>query len=391
MQWYNIGNAFVLSHLPLGGGPTTTVYNLFHPMHDPWGPVTGITGPVRAFVDDLDENGDQYPDLGAGFDGGNARPIDPGSLIKIGSTTYTVTNVWHSVGMIVLDNGGTYPHVWGGIHYFEITDGTDKLYLGFPNHAGSLVDPDNFVKSAFDGIISWVDLGHSATTWFNSILPDYLGGWQGTPVCLAAGTRIATPRGPVAVERLQPGDLIETRDHGLLPLRWIGRVWGGRGRLARAEGWRPWRVAPGALGGNLPSRPLVLSAQHRVLVAGPEVARVAGVPAALVAIKHLAGLPGIARLEEDREVEYFHLLFDRHAVLRAEGAWCESLWPGAVATDLAGIDAAPDLCRAVLAAGPALPFLDGRTGRRLARRLATTGRAPVASDPAARCPLRQSA
>ena len=31
---------------------------------------------------------------------------------------------------------------------------------------------------------------------------------------------------------------------------------------------------------------------------------------------------------EAREVEYFHILFDQHELIRAEGAWSESFLPG---------------------------------------------------------------
>ena len=62
-------------------------------------------------------------------------------------------------------------------------------------------------------------------------------------VCFAAGTRILTPRGEVEVERIAPGDLVLTRDHGLRPVRWTGsRRVDGRGAMA------PVRIEAGALG-----------------------------------------------------------------------------------------------------------------------------------------------
>ncbi|MFN6977713.1 MAG: Hint domain-containing protein [Gemmobacter sp.] len=369
MPWYDLGNAFLLNGLPLGGGPIYQDYTL--DANDPL--IDGITGPVKAFSDGFDPNGNPYDPQDPGYyTDGESNPIDPGSLIWLGGTTYTVTNTWHSVGDVTTTNGP----VFGGIHFLEITDGTNTFYLAFPNYAGDFIDPADFVSMEMGGIADYFTAPGSL------IHPGYLAGQGelGSPPCFAAGTRIATPRGDVPVEALVPGDLVETLHHRPQPVAWIGRVWGGRRKLTKGASWRPWRIEAGALGPGMPARALVLSAQHRLLASGPEVARTAGVPAILVAVKHLASLPGIAEQRDAREVEYFHLLIERHAVVRADGAWAETLWPGPVASEAleASACAAPaPLCARVQQAGPALPLADGRTGRRLARRLLKTGAAVV--------------
>ena len=48
-----------------------------------------------------------------------------------------------------------------------------------------------------------------------------------------------------------------------------------------------------------------------------------------------------------RQVEYHHLLLPRHALIQAEGAWCESLYPGPMATAALGLAARASLARAV--------------------------------------------
>ena len=48
---------------------------------------------------------------------------------------------------------------------------------------------------------------------------------------------------------------------------------------------------------------------------------------ALVAAIHLVGQPGITRTEP-RAVSYIHLMFDRHEIVLADGAWSESFQPG---------------------------------------------------------------
>jgi hypothetical protein len=86
----------------------------------------------------------------------------------------------------------------------------------------------------------------------------------------------------------------------------------------------PIRIATGVLGN---SRPLTVSPQHRMLLAGPVVDLLFGEDEVLVAAKHLLHLPGVRRVEGG-EVDYLHLLFDGHEIVTADGAASESLHPG---------------------------------------------------------------
>jgi hypothetical protein len=96
---------------------------------------------------------------------------------------------------------------------------------------------------------------------------------------------------------------------------------------------------------------------------------------ALVAAKHLVGVPGIEIVEQPRRVDYYHLMCAAHEVILAEGAEVETLLPGPQALKLLG-DAAydevvtlfPEICEAGFAAEPARRILPGRQARRLAMR-----------------------
>lgn len=193
-------------------------------------------------------------------------------------------------------------------------------------------------------------------------------------VCFVRGSRILTDCGPVAVEALQPDDRVMTADHGPQPLRWIGRRQIGAAELAAHPNLRPVRIRAGALGTGRPEADLVVSPQHRVLIGSRIVARMTGAETALVAAKHLTDIAGIAMAEDMAEVEYFHLLFDRHQVIFAEGAATESLYTGPEALKSIPAEARAELfailpqLALVSAPAPVRPLLTGRQGRDLAMR-----------------------
>lgn len=144
------------------------------------------------------------------------------------------------------------------------------------------------------------------------------------PICFAKGTRLRGAAGDVPVEHLKVGDLVMTLDHGLKPVRWIGRKsTPGTGIFAPVE------ISAGALGNT---RTLTVSQQHRVLLRGAAAEILFGVPEVLAAAKHLVNGTTI-RLAPRAEIEYFHILLDDHEVLYAEDALCESFHPGSYALE----------------------------------------------------------
>jgi hypothetical protein len=173
--------------------------------------------------------------------------------------------------------------------------------------------------------------------------------------CFAAGTAIATPQGPRPVERIRPGDRVLTRDNGPRRVVWSGRaVCPGRGAMA------PVSFAPGALGAT---RPLVLSRQHRVLIADPRAELYFGAAEVFAPAQALADGRAV-RLGARSRIVWCHLLLETHDILFAEGAACESLHPGDVALQRLPPGAGRELAR--LSPGPARGPRAGRSG--LARR-----------------------
>lgn len=204
----------------------------------------------------------------------------------------------------------------------------------------------------------------------------------GPPACFVPGTLVQTAAGPRAVERLTPGDLIVTADRGAVPLVMThGR------RLSAAElrdnaNHRPIRIAAGALGPGLPSRPLVISPQHRMVLRSPIVERMFAQAEIMVPARKLVGQPGIEEMTPSDGIEYIHVILDHHAVIFAEDAPTESLYLGAqvheqlTERDLARLRIRMDEA-AVTMMSPAREFVRGARLTRLLSRHMANNRALV--------------
>ncbi|MBL6429606.1 MAG: Hint domain-containing protein [Maritimibacter sp.] len=182
-------------------------------------------------------------------------------------------------------------------------------------------------------------------------------------VCFTAGTMIDTPSGPVPAERLGPGDLVRTLDHGAQVLRWTGMRRVTLGRFPHRN--RPVSFAPGSLGGGWPRRTLVVSPQHRVLLRGGEVRRSFGVGEVLAPAIGLTDLAGARVLHGRSVATYVHLLLTHHEVLIADGAPCESLHLGPMTRRALGNSLPPRLRHE----RPARPLVTRAEAARHARRL----------------------
>lgn len=193
--------------------------------------------------------------------------------------------------------------------------------------------------------------------------------------CFAKGSMIRTDFGMVAIEKLAVGDMILTRDNGFQPIQWLGSRRLSAVQLAECPQFRPIRINAGALGAGCPQSDLLVSPQHRVLVRSAIAQRMFGCAEVLVAAKQLVGIAGIEIAQELEHVEYFHMLFDRHEIVYANGAETESLYTGAMGLKAVGKAAAeeifalfPQLRSADFTATPARPLVPGRVGRKMAER-----------------------
>lgn len=181
--------------------------------------------------------------------------------------------------------------------------------------------------------------------------------------CFTPGTRIATPKGERRVEELQVGDRVITRDNGIQEIRWVGQREMSAVDFDKAAHLKPVLIRQGALGNDLPERDMMVSPNHRVLVANDKTALYFEEREVLVAAKHLTGLEGVDIVDVS-STTYIHVMFDQHEVILSDGAWTESFQPGDMS--LAGIGNAQR--QEILELFPELATQDGIEAYASARR-----------------------
>jgi phospholipase/lecithinase/hemolysin len=180
--------------------------------------------------------------------------------------------------------------------------------------------------------------------------------------CFAAGTRLLTPAGEVAVEALREGEPVLSAFGGSVPVQWLGHR-----RIDCRRHPRPWdvwpvRVRAGAFGANLPHRDLLLSPDHAVFVAAEGDGEGAA-PGVLMPIRYLINGATIVQEPADA-VTYWHVELPSHDVLLAEGLPAESYLDtgnrSAFANGGGAVAAHPDFSRQVWQAKGRAPLvLDG--------------------------------
>ena len=146
--------------------------------------------------------------------------------------------------------------------------------------------------------------------------------------CFTADTEIATNRGAVRIEDLRVGDLVLTRDNGYRPIRWIGARRFDAALLAEFPELRPVRIPAGAVAPRMPSRDLTVSPQHRMLLTGDVAEELGGETEILAAATDVADLLSAMPVAQN-SVVYYHILFDAHEIVWANGCWSESFHPAA--------------------------------------------------------------
>lgn len=153
-------------------------------------------------------------------------------------------------------------------------------------------------------------------------------------ICFTPGARILTQWGERPVESLRLGDMVVTRDHGLQPVRWVGKRtvpgWGG---------FAPVSIASSVMGGR---DALLVSPQHRLLFTGYQAELLFGESEVLIAAKHMVNGRDVVLSPRDK-ITYIHVMFDRHEIIYADGLGTESFYAGDMALSAVAASAREEL------------------------------------------------
>jgi Arc/MetJ family transcription regulator len=187
-----------------------------------------------------------------------------------------------------------------------IKNGTTTLGTPQANAAGVYTFTPTLADGSYTLTASETDVaGNTGTATLEFTL-------KTTPACFAAGTRIRTQRGEIAVEQLRNGDQVITLSGLKRPVVWIGHRHIDCRRHARPDLVWPVRINAGAFGDGSPSRDLWLSPDHAVFVED-----------VLVPIRRLINGATIVQTPANA-VTYYHVELPEHDVLLAEGLAAES-------------------------------------------------------------------
>ncbi len=190
-------------------------------------------------------------------------------------------------------------------------DDNDTLFLG-DTGATIAYDPSN----AEDGTITFSDGTTATFTNIENVVP-----------CFTPGSLVATPSGPVLVENLSVGDLVETRDSGPQTVRWIGMKHVDAATLTANPHLNPILIRKDSIAPSVPDRDMTVSPQHRMLIENSATQLLLGEREVLVKAKHMTHKPGINLTVQD-QVTYIHVMFEQHEVILVDNAWTESFQPG---------------------------------------------------------------
>lgn len=258
-------------------------------------------------------NGDQI-DISSSFDLINATDVTVGSGVEAStdsgdiqidvvdddSFNITYTNFGSNI------TSTTFPNLDFTLSDLDWVDDPNEFIIGVTS-TGASVDNISFGTDNITVSVPQLTLagGESETYSFDI-----------TTVCFLPGTNILTAKGEIPIEELNIGDLVETAEGKLEPIKWIGRQTVEPSKVKNSLRSYPILIKAGALGDNVPSRDLYTSPDHSLLVEG-----------LLINAGALVNDITIIKTEPSETFVYYHVELEKHSLLLAEGTHAESYLP----------------------------------------------------------------
>jgi hypothetical protein len=243
--------------------------------------------------------------------------VDLVANVTLGGVTYTTTFGDGSVGPNSIDEA---QNPGGGGNYQILLNqgvGSDSnggsggggpfsgLFLDFDKSASQF----NTTGPTYSSVTVWTGSGFETLT-IGSETPGTI---TPAPTCYCDGTRLMTTEGEVKVEDLAVGQMLVTASGAQQPIRWIGFRKINMRLHPEPDLVQPIRIAAGALAEGVPTRDLVVSPDHGMLVDG-----------ALIPARLLVNHRSITLDSSRAVVTYYHIELEQHDIVMAEGAPSES-------------------------------------------------------------------
>ncbi|GEC61844.1 hypothetical protein GOX01_21750 [Gluconobacter oxydans] len=238
-------------------------------------------------------------------DGTSSQLVFPDYNQKI---TTPITG-YDAASVITIGSGNTAPI---SAKFTDNGNGTYTLTVAFDQYGNGITLTDvSFGPNSGPGTPTIV---HNADgTW------SVVGGATGYngQICYLAGTMILTPEGERAIETLEAGDKVMVYANGTTSTQTILRV----GHAHATTGTTghadvdavPVRVRAGALADGIPSRDLLVTPEHCMMLEG-----------SFVPVRMLVNGMSIAYDHSITDYDYYHIETEQHSVLVANGALSES-------------------------------------------------------------------
>lgn len=231
--------------------------------------------------------------------------------------------------------GDTYDVSWGGAGGGYIEDAEVVRSDEAPGGGGAIVfegldengDLTQVVYTPGFNLEEWYSDNYNPSMEPGFYVTDQNPNYTHQFVCFDADTGVLTPNGIRAVGELEAGDPVQTLDHGISPVCWVGR----QDMLGHGTN-TPVCFAEGSIGND---QPLRLSQQHRVLVRSPLAELYFGSSEVLVPAVSLVN-DATVTFAPCTLIRYVHILLQAHEVVFAEGAPCETLFLGKQSLDWLG-------------------------------------------------------